>query len=58
MATKSIYKNVSVKKKSLSHALVRALENASAKGSKIVTLKKECREVKGTEIKSIFGVIE
>lgn len=58
MATKSIYKNVSFKKRTLSHALVRALENASEKGSKVVTLQKQYREIRGSEIKNLFGVSE
>ncbi|ADZ83601.1 hypothetical protein [Cellulosilyticum lentocellum] len=57
MATKSIYKNVTIKNRTLSHALVRALENASGKQSKEVRLSKECRELKKDEIKSIFGAM-
>lgn len=55
MATRSIYNNVNIKDKSLSRALVSALESAQKKKSKNVVLQKQCIELKGEKIKDIFG---
>ena len=51
MATKSIYKNVNLKNKTLTRGLVLALENAMDKKGKEVQLQKAFEEVKGDKIK-------
>ncbi|MBS3885751.1 MAG: hypothetical protein KGZ56_01725 [Dethiobacter sp.] len=56
MATKSILKNVDIRKKSLCRAFVSALENAKKKKSKEVTLSKTCTEIREEKIKEIFGI--
>lgn len=55
MATKSIYKNINIKNKSVCRSLIKALENAKNKQSKEVVLSKKCIELKGSDIKKIFG---
>jgi len=55
MATKSIFKNIVIKNKTLSKKLVLALENAKEKGSKHVVLSKSYHEVKKCQIKDILG---
>ena len=55
MATKSILKNVDVKDKNLAKSLVSALENASKKKSKDVSLSRTYSDVRGEKIKDIFG---
>lgn len=55
MATKSISKNITIKDKCFARSLVLALENASNKKSKKIVLEKKCREVKGEDIKRLFG---
>ncbi|MBQ2663787.1 MAG: hypothetical protein IJG16_06525 [Clostridia bacterium] len=55
MATKSIYKNISVKNRSFCRTLVSALENAQKKKAKDVQLSRTFSEVKNEDIKSIFG---
>ena len=53
MATNSIYKNISIKKNH--EGLVSALEYASRESTPSVIIKKKCREVKGEQIKTLFG---
>ncbi|SJW28021.1 hypothetical protein [Clostridioides difficile] len=55
MATKSILKNVDVRKKAFGRNLVSALENAKNKQEKEVVLSKKCSEVSKDKIKDIFG---
>ncbi|WP_231614307.1 hypothetical protein, partial [Clostridioides difficile] len=55
MATKSILKNVDVRKKAFGRNLVSALENAKNKQEKEVVLSKKCSEVPKDKIKDIFG---
>lgn len=55
MATKSILKNVDIRDKKLGKSLVVALENASGKKSKKVTLSRTYSDVRGDVIKEIFG---
>lgn len=55
MATKSISKNITIKDKYFARSLVSALESASNKKSKKIVLEKKCREVKGEDIKKLFG---
>lgn len=55
MATKSILKNVDIKDCKLSKSLVLALENASNKKAKDVTLSRTYEDVRGEKIKEIFG---
>ncbi|HBF3985470.1 TPA: hypothetical protein KOD80_003487, partial [Clostridioides difficile] len=53
--TKSILKNVDVRKKAFGRNLVSALENAKNKQEKEVVLSKKCSEVPKDKIKDIFG---
>ncbi len=55
MATKSIMKNIDIKKKKSCHAFVLALEYAEKKKSKEVRLSRSVKEVKGGKIKEMFG---
>lgn len=55
MATKSILKNVDVKDKKLGRSLIVALENASGKKAKNVTLSRTYSDIRGEKIKEIFG---
>ena len=55
MATKSIYKDVSIHDKALGRGLLSALESAQSKNSKVVIAKKKTREIKGDKIKELFG---
>lgn len=55
MATNSIYKNISIKKIHEGRRLVSALEYASRESTPSVIIKKKCREVKGEQIKTLFG---
>ena len=55
MATKSILKNVDIKEKKLGKSLVIALENAAGKKSKEVTLSRTYSDIRGENIKKIFG---
>lgn len=55
MATKSIYKNVSIKSRPLGKGLVLALENAKNKKSKEVVLSKKCQSIHKDKIKELFG---
>lgn len=55
MATKSVYKQVRIRDKSLTKRLVVALEESQYKATKPVTYSKSVREVKDPDvIKSIF----
>lgn len=58
MATKSILKNINIRNRLLCRNLLIALENAEGKKGKKVILSKPYVEVKGKEIKEIFGVKE
>lgn len=55
MATKSIYKSIHLKNRALCRGLVNALESAQNKKSKEVVMTKKVREVKGDELKKLFG---
>lgn len=55
MATKSIYKNVTVTDKSFGRALISALESAEKKKTKKVDIKKPFSEATKEQIKEIFG---
>lgn len=55
MATKSILKNVDIKDKHLARSLISALENASKKKSKDISLSRTYSDVRGEKIKDIFG---
>lgn len=55
MATKSILKNVDIKDKKLGKSLVVALENASQKKSKPVSLSRTYTDVRGEKIKDILS---
>lgn len=55
MATKSILKNVDIKDKKLGKSLIIALEHASEKSSKEVTLSRTYKDIHGENIKKIFG---
>ena len=55
MATKSVYKQVRIKDKSLTQRLVVALENSQYKTAKQVEYSKTVREIKDPDvIRSIF----
>ena len=56
MATKSIAKYVNITSKAAGRNLVFALENAHSKKSKEVSLQRTFSELKGDEIKKLFGV--
>ncbi len=55
MATKSILKNVDIKDKKLGKQLVIALENASSKQSKQVTLSRTYQDIRGEKIKEVLS---
>lgn len=55
MATKSIYKNVNLKNKTLARGLILALENAMNKQEKEVQVSKSVKEIKGNDLRKIFG---
>jgi len=56
VATKSILKNVNINDKKLAEGLLSALDNAGNKASKEVELQRQLKEVKGEDIKRLFGV--
>lgn len=55
LATKSVLKIILIKDRRSANSLVAALENASGKKSKEVTISQTCRELGTEEIKSMFG---
>lgn len=55
MATRSIYKNVSIKDGKLGKKLISALENAQKFQGKEVTYSKKHKEIRKDQIKDIFG---
>lgn len=55
MATSSIYHNVNVKDRYLSRALITALEKSRISKSKEVVLSKKSEEIKGEQIRKLFG---
>lgn len=55
MATKSILKNVDIKDSKLGKALVIALEDAYGKSSKKVQLSRTYSDIRGSQIKELFG---
>lgn len=57
MATNSIYKNVNLKSKTLTKGLILALENAMNKQEKKVQISKSVKEIKGNDLKKIFGEV-
>ena len=54
MATLSIMKNIRIKNKKVSLALVNALDYSKNKQSKNVVLKRSLEELKGEDIKKLF----
>jgi len=56
VATKSILKDVEINEKKLAEGLLSALDNAANKSAKEVKLQRQLREVKGEDIKRLFGV--
>lgn len=54
MATKSILKNIDIHEKKQGKSLVIALEHASRRKAKEVTLSRSYTEVHGEQIKEIF----
>lgn len=55
MATKSIYKNIKIKDRYMCRNLVSALENAHAKRSAPVDFQRSVSDVRGEDIKKLFG---
>lgn len=55
MATSSIYHSVTVRDRYLSRALITALEKSKANPAKPVNLSKKVQEVKGEDIRKLFG---
>ena len=55
MATKSILKDVKIKDKHLAHTFVTALSQAENRKYKPAQLTRECKELKGGNIKEFFG---
>lgn len=55
MATKSILKSVDIKDRRLCRQFVKALEYAEKKKSIHVEISKPVREVRGNDIKELFG---
>ena len=55
MATSSITRNIVLRDKNLCHSLISALEHASGKKVKQVAYKKSFEEIKGQEIRNLFG---
>lgn len=55
MATKSFTKNIDIRDKKLGKSLVSALENASKKGSKDVSISRTYSEASSDTIRKIFG---
>ncbi len=54
MATKSILKTVYISDRKLGHTFAQALESSKLTKGKDVELTRECRDLKGDEIKSFF----
>lgn len=55
MATKSILKTIHIKKRKSAISLVRALETASGKAEKEVTMSSPCSEATREEIQQIYS---
>lgn len=55
MATKSICKTVHIRDRRLAGRLINALENAKGKHSVEVHLSKKTYDLKGDQIKEVFG---
>ena len=55
MATKSILKNIDIKNQKLGKSLIIALEKASGKTSKNVELSRMYSDIRGDDIKKVFG---
>ncbi len=55
MATKSISKQIAIKKRSAGFSFANALEQAQHKKAKDVVVSKKCRELKGEDIKKFLG---
>ena len=58
MATSSIYKDVRIKGKKLSHNFINAIECAEKETGKNVAMSKLVQEVKGDSIKKMFNTEE
>lgn len=55
MATLSILKNINIRKKKLIRSFVAAMEHAQEKTAKDVQYSRTVSDVKGEELKKIFG---
>ena len=55
MATKSMLKNIVLRDRKLANNFLSALEKAGKKKSKKVILERNIEEVKGEDIKKLFG---
>ena len=55
MATRSILKNININKRKLINAFVTAMEHAQEKTAKDVQYSRTVSDVKGDELKKIFG---
>lgn len=54
MATKSVLKNIMIKDRRSAHDFVKALEHASGKQSKDVTISRTCKEMNKDDIRKMF----
>ena len=54
MATKSIYKSISINSNALAKGLVNAIKESKSKKDKDITFEKDVIEVKGKDIKNIW----
>lgn len=54
MATKSILKNINIKDKRLAHTFVEALGQAESSRYNSTQITRECKELKGENIKCFF----
>lgn len=55
MATKSIYKNISITDDNAARRLLNALEKSSNSKPRKVVLQKKCQTITGSKIKEMFG---
>ena len=55
MATKSVLKNIMIKDRRSAHNLVKALEHASGKQSRDVTISRTCNEMHKDDIRKLLG---
>jgi hypothetical protein len=55
MATKSITRDVVIRSKPLARNLIKALENAEGKSSKVVSVDKTVRDLSVASLQEMFG---